>query len=123
MKSHQLRQDFTFPKSYEIRVLDGSGLVNPVERSHQYPAELEESDRTGIYLRVIPQQGDPWVGFFSLGFDSDKVVNALYSCPDPDSLCVVAGGYGYAVKTDDPNQWWRVEQRPVTDVRVLPEHK
>jgi hypothetical protein len=123
MESRQLRQDFTFPKNYEIRVLDSYGLVNPLERLHQFPAELEERDRAGPYLRVVPRQGNAWIGFFSLGFDSDQVVNAIYSCPDTDSLCVVAGGYGYVVNASDPAKWMRVEQQPVVDVRALPEQK
>ncbi|HWX54481.1 MAG TPA: hypothetical protein VN176_07800 [Verrucomicrobiae bacterium] len=123
MKPRHLRQDFTFPKNYEIQVLDSYGLVNPLEQFYQYPAALEEADRTGVYLRVMPEHGNAWIGFFSLGFDSDKVVSALYSCPAPDSFCVIAGGYGYVVKADDPTQWMRVEQRPVTDVRALPEQK
>lgn len=123
MKLRPLRQDFTFPKNYEIRVLESYGLVNPLETFHQFPAELEESDRTGSYLRVVPKQGNAWIGFFSLGFDSDQVVNAIYSCPNADSLCVVAGGYGYVVNASDPAQWMRVEQQPVVDVRALPEQK
>jgi hypothetical protein len=123
MKLRPLRQDFTFPKNYEIRVMDSYGLVNPLERFHQFPAEVEESDRTGPYLRVVPKQGNAWIGFFSLGFDSDQVVNAIYSCPNADSLCVVAGGYGYVVNASDPAQWMRVEQQPVVDVRALPEQK
>jgi hypothetical protein len=123
MKLRPLRQDFIFPKNYEIRVMDSYGLVNPLERFHQFPSELEERDRTGPYLRVVPQQGNAWIGFFSLGFDSDQVVNAIYSCPDADSLCVVAGGYGYVVNASDPSRWMRVEQQPVVDVRALPDHK
>lgn len=123
MKLRQLRQDFTFPKNYEVRVLDSYGLVNPLERLHQFPAELEERDRAGVYLRVIPKQGFPWVGFFSLGFDSDQVVNAIYSCPDADSVCVVASGYGYVVNVSNPSRWMRVEQQPVMEVRALAEQK
>ena len=123
MESRQLHQDFTFPKNYEVRVLESYGLVNPLERFLQFPAELEESERTGIYMRVVPKQGNAWIGFFSLGFDSDQVVNAIYSCPDADSLCVVAGGYGYVVNASDPARWIRVEQQPVVDVRALLEQK
>ncbi|MGH9570705.1 MAG: hypothetical protein ACRD4F_13750, partial [Candidatus Angelobacter sp.] len=56
---------------------------------------------------------------FALGFDSSQVLNAVFSCPDPDSVCVVAGGYAYVVSAIDPAQWLQVEQRPVVEIRSL----
>ncbi len=120
-KSPPIRQEFAFPAAYQIKILESYGLVNPLERFHQFPSELEETDRQGVYLRVVPNHASPWIGFFSLGYDSDKVVNAIFSCPNAGWLCVVAGGYGYLVNTADPSHWLRLEQQPVVDVRVLPE--
>ncbi|HLY99435.1 MAG TPA: hypothetical protein VKT33_10270 [Candidatus Angelobacter sp.] len=119
----KLIHDFTFSKNYDVQVLQNYSLVNPLERFYQFPAELEEQDRSGTYLRVTPKQAGAWVGFFSKGFDSDKVANAVFSCPDPDSLCVAAGGYGYVVNTTDPARWFQLEQRPVTETRVVAEKK
>jgi hypothetical protein len=110
--------DFRFPHAYEIQTLESAPPVHPAEKLYHYPAELEEGDRSGVYLRVIPKQCRPWRGFFVLGFESDQVVSAVCSCPDPDSLCVLVGGYAYVVKASDPTEWFRVEQRPVTDLRV-----
>ena len=118
MKQH-LRFDFTFPRNYEIRVLESAPPVHPVEKLHHYPVELEEGDRSGVYVRCAPKQGASWTGFFALGFDSDQVVSQLCSAPDPDSFCTVVGGYAYIVRADNPTQWFRVEQRPVVDLRVL----
>jgi hypothetical protein len=70
---------------------------------------------------VIPKDAKPWRGFFALGFDSERVVHAVCSCPDPNSLCVVSGGYAYVVQAANPTQWFRVEQRPVTDLRAVPD--
>src|SRR6476619_2035605 len=121
MKQH-FRFDFTFPRNYEVRILEAAPPVHPVEKLHHYPVELEEGDRSGAYVRVTPQSGPAWVGFFALGFDSDQVVSQLCSTPDPEQLCVVVGGYAYVVKAPDPAQWLRVEQRPVVDLRVLSQH-
>ncbi len=124
MKPH-FRFEFTFPRNYEVRKLESAPLPHPVEKLYQYPAEIEEGDRSGIYLRVVPgvpsKTGRAWAGFFALGFDSDQVVSAVCSCPDPDSLCAVAGGYAYVVNATDPTQWFRIEQRPVVDLRVVHE--
>ncbi len=122
MKQH-FRFDFTFPRNYEVRVLEAAPPVHPIEKMYHYPVELEEGDRSGVYLRVVPQidskPGPAWTGFFALGFDSDQVVSEICSTPDPDSFCTVVGGYAYMVKADNPAQWTRVEQRPVVDLRVL----
>jgi hypothetical protein len=121
MKQH-FRFDFTFPHNYAVRMLEAAPPVHPVEKLYHYPAELEEGDRSGAYLRVTPQHGPAWVGFFALGFDSDQVVNQVCSTPDPERFCLVVGGYAYLVKASDPADWLRVEQRPVVDLRVLPQH-
>jgi hypothetical protein len=117
--SPHFKLDFTFPHHYEVKLLSAAPPVHPVEKVHHYPVELEEGDRAGAYVRVVPRAGTPWTGFFALGFDSSQVVNSICSCPDPDSLCAVVGGYAYVVKAADPAQWFRVEQRPVVDLRAL----
>ena len=113
------RQESVFASNYEVRLLAASPPVHPVEKLYHYPVELEEGDRAGVYVRVEPQGKSPWTGFFALGFDSDMAVNAICTCPDPDSLCMVAGGYAYVVKASDPAEWFRIEQRPVTALRVI----
>ena len=118
MKQH-FRFDFTFPRNYEIRILESAPPVHPVEKLYHYPVELDEGDRSGAYVRVTPQSGSAWVGFFALGFDSIQVVNQVCSTPDPGRFCVVVGGYAYVVNISDPADWLRIEQRPVVDLRVL----
>ncbi len=120
MKAH-LKFDFTFPHNYEVKLLEAAPPVHPVEKLHHYPVELEEGDRSGIYLRVTPRDGKPWTGFFALGFESGQVVSAVCSCPDPESVCAIAGGYAYMVKATDPTRWFRIEQRPVVELRALPD--
>jgi hypothetical protein len=112
-----------FPRSYEIQALESYSLLHPVEKLYQYPAQLEEGDRTGTYLRVTPRNSHPWIGFFATGFDSTEVASGIYSCPDPGSLCVLAGGYGYIVSAANPDHWMQIEQRPVVQVRAVPELK
>jgi len=121
MKQH-FRFDFTFPRKYEVRILEAAPLIHPIEKLYHYPVELEEGDRSGAYVRVTPQSGPAWAGFFALGFDADQVVTAVCSTPDPDSFCVVVGGYAYAVKASSPAQWLQVDQKPVVDLRVVSQH-
>jgi hypothetical protein len=118
MKQH-FRFDFTFPRNYEVRILEAAPPLHPLEKLYHYPVELEEGDRNGVYLRVTPKAGPAWTGFFAQGFDSDQVVSEVCSTPDPDSFCTVVGGYAYVVKAGNPVEWLRIEQRPVVDLRVL----
>jgi hypothetical protein len=113
-----MRFEFSFPKNYEVRVLESAPPVHPVEKLHHFPVELEEGDRNGIHVRVAPPQGPAWTGFFAQGFDSSQVLSAVCSCPDAESVCVIAGGYAYVVRANDPAQWLRIEQRPVVDLLV-----
>jgi hypothetical protein len=114
-----MRFDFTFAREYEIKVLESAPPVHPVEKLYHYPVELDEADRSGVYVRVAPAAGTPWFGFFASGFDSPQVMNAVCSCPDPGTLCVVAGGYAYVVSARRPAEWCRVEQRPVLELRTV----
>jgi hypothetical protein len=118
-----LKFDFTFPRNYQVKLLEAAPPVHPLERLYHYPVELEEGDRTGAFLRVTPREKMAWTGFFALGFESDQVVNVVCSCPDPDSLCVVTGGYAYVVKATEPTQWLRIDQLPVMELRALPEQR
>jgi len=115
--------NLVFPHNYEVKLLESYSLVHPAEKLHQFPAELEEGDRSGIYLRVMPKESAVWIGFFALGFESKQVAHGVFSCPDPDWLCAVRGGYAYVVDTANPERWMQIEQRPVTEVRSVPELK
>lgn len=119
----QMRFDFTFPRSYEVKALESAPPVHPLEKLYHYPVELEEGDRSGIYIRVVPNPGAAWFGFFAAGFESPQVMNAVCSCPDPDSLCIVAGGYAYVVRSTDPRHWSRIEQRPVVELKTVADQR
>jgi len=115
--------DFTFAHHYEVKLLTSAPPIHPLEKLYHFPVELEEGDRSGLYIRVGPHVGQAWSGFFAQGFDSDLALNMISSCPDPGSLCVVVGGYAYVVKAANPAIWFRIEQKPVTALRVVEEHR
>jgi hypothetical protein len=110
-----MRFDFTFPRNYDVKVLPSAPPVHPIEKRHHYPIELEEGEGPVLYLRILPQRGPAWFGMFASGFDSAQVMNAVMSCPDPDCLCVIAGGYAYVVNASHPEHWFRIEQAPVVE--------
>lgn len=118
-----MRFDFSFRHNYEIKVLESAPPIHPIEKLYHFPVELDEGDRTGVYVRAVGSSGPPWAGFFAAGFESPQVINAVCSCPDPDSFCVVSGGYAYVVKSSNPREWYRIEQRPVVELTSLTEEQ
>ena len=105
-----------FPHRYEVEVL-GDALAQAKVR---IPDAREDVD--SLLLRITPKDGDPWVGAFARGFDTDQLMNGVYAWPDGISVGVVSSGYGYVVKASDPKSWVRLQPMPITEVRTIPEH-
>lgn len=111
-----------FPHSWEAEVLAKRPLIKPL-RCCTYPREAEEVERGA--LEVMVQPGGKAVKFlatFALGFADPAVPTGLWSCPSPDELCAIAGGYAYIVNTLDPAKFTHLALRPVFEVGSLPDH-
>ena len=55
----------------------------------------------------------------ALGFRDPAVPTGLWSAPDPDEICAVAGGYAYLIDTAHPTRFTMIVFRPVLEVRPL----
>lgn len=107
-----------FPHDYDVREI--TEIVQPeVEKHFYFPGASEHGGRDGLLLGVTPRQGAPWSGTFAFGHYPPTTKTGIYSCPDPQMLCVVAKGEAYFVKTDEPEKWGRVESTPIFDVRPI----
>ncbi len=128
-----LEFDRTFAADYEVEEHEFSG-DGSVERNSLlqigsrwtkpsfFPGGIEgELDRVPrIALRITPAGKPSWVGVFAKGFESSHVITGLYSYPAPNKLCVVSGGYGFVVLTDQPGLYERVIAEPVRAVHPVP---
>jgi len=47
----------------------------------------------------------------------------LWSCPKPEEICAVSGGYAYFIDTTAPERFTMVPLRPVLEVHPLVEEK
>ncbi len=115
--------EFAFPADYQVEILKHRPMLIEETRQFVYPKEVEEGDRGALIARVRPKQAPSFVGIFALGFDSAKVIHAIFSTPHPHWLCAVSGGYGYLVNVADPAQWRSVPARPVVNVRASAESR
>jgi hypothetical protein len=111
--------DRSFPAEWTAEALTGRPLILP-QRHFVYPAVVEEVERGALELMVRPPEGEAFLATCALGFASPAVPTGVWSCPDPATLCAVAGGYAYMIDSRAPERWQQVGYRPVTEVRPLP---
>lgn len=113
--------DLSFPHRWQAEILLRRPLILP-PRHFTYPREAEEVERGALEVLVRTADDAPFLGTFALGFAGPAAPTGVWSCPRPQELCAVAGGYAYLVNTVDPQQFTQIPFRPVLEVRPLPEH-
>ncbi len=91
-------------------------------RQFVYPVQVEEVERGALEALVHPPEaGEPFLATCALGFAGPQVPTGVWTCPDPNTICIAAGGYVYLIDTRDPAHWEQVEYRPVTAIRPVVE--
>jgi hypothetical protein len=128
--ARELTFDHTFPSAYSVEEMAAPAATQPLvqlaprEPVSFFPADIEpEIERVPAVALRVTTPAKTWVGVFAKAFESEHVSNGLWACPDPQSLCVVAGGYAYVVNAADPRQWQKLDANPVTDVRPVRERE
>jgi hypothetical protein len=114
--------DLTFPHTWSVEVLEKRPLIAP-SRQFVYPQQVEEVERGALELLVKPTSGDTFLATCALGFADPTAPTGVWSCPDPEWLCAVSGGYAYLIHTLQPQQWSQIPYRPVLNVRALKEQQ
>jgi hypothetical protein len=101
-----------FPANYTIHLdqeLPGSGGEIPSftrDRSGRVPSGID-----GPLLGIEPVTGPRWLAYFANGWRTNDLVDAVFTTPDPDAVCVVAKGAGY---------WLNVKTREKKNIPVFP---
>ncbi|HVW79297.1 MAG TPA: hypothetical protein VHB45_16900 [Alloacidobacterium sp.] len=114
--------DFSFAHSWTVEVLEKRPLIAPA-RQFVYPKQAEEVERGALELLLKPAEGAAFLATCALGFADPNAPNGIWSCPHPDWLCAVSGGYAYLIDTRNPQQWNMIPYRPVLAVHALPEQQ
>jgi hypothetical protein len=114
--------DLTFPHHWQAQVLDARPLILP-PRHFTYPAQAEEVERGALEVLIRPSPtAQEFLATCALGFRSPAVLTGLWSCPHPDEICALSGGYAYMIDTNNPAQFAMLSLRPVLEVRPLATH-
>ena len=118
-----VRIDLTFSHDYEVEALrdlpSGPGGLEQV----YFPGAEHAGGHDGVLVKITPTCAAPWLGIFAFGRGANKALTGVFSCPDRESICVVAAGSGYMVRAENPVKWEKVPLFPIFDVRLVPERK
>lgn len=111
-----------FPHSWHAEVLKAAPLIAPA-RQFMYPQQIAgEEDalaRGALQLLIRPAVGGAFLATCALGFTDRSMPMEAYSCPNPDELCAVAGGYAYIINTLNPQHSIHIQLKPVVEVQAL----
>lgn len=110
--------DLTFARTWSAEILPQRPLILP-KRAFVYPQRAEEVERGAMEVLVRPAKGEPFLATCALGFADPAAPSGIWSCPHPDWICAVSGGYAYMIDTIAPERFTQVEYRPVLEVRAL----
>ncbi len=112
-----------FPQSWAARVLRHPPLILPARQftyPQQVPGEEDALNRGALLLEIQSATGGPFLATCALGFQEPTLPSGLWSCPAPDDLLAVAGGYGYLIHTTSPGAADFLPLRPVCAVLPAP---
>ena len=138
-----------FAHHWTATVLRERPLILP-RRRYVYPRKAEEIERGALELLVQlsdpgdckssdrpdrlnfsersprpnppdrPERAEPFLATCALGFADPIAPTGVWSCPHPDQLCAVAGGYAYLIDTRSPERFEQVAYRPVLSIHAAP---
>lgn len=112
--------DLSFPHRWQAEILTARPLILP-PRHFVYPRAAEEVERGALEVMIRPDASDaqPFLATCALGFRDPVAPTGLWSTPDPEKTCAVAGGYAYLIDITAPERFTMLPYRPVLEVRAV----
>jgi hypothetical protein len=112
-----------FTHNWQVEVLKVPPLIAPA-RQFTYPQQIAgEEDalaRGALQLLIRPAAGRTFLATCALGFTDRSMPTGVYSCPAPEQLCAVAGGYAYIIDTSSPEHSIHIALKPVVEILQVP---
>ena len=113
-----------FQHSWTARILTAPPLIAPA-RQYMYPqhvpGEEDAMNRGALLVDIKPANMPNFLATCALGFRDPVLRTSIHTCPRPDDLLAVAGGYAYLINTQAPERALFVPLRPVTQVLAAEE--
>jgi hypothetical protein len=112
-----------FPHTWTARILTAPPMIAPA-RQFVYPqfipGEEDAMNRGALLLDIKPAAAANFLATCALGFRDPSLPTGIHSCPRPDDLLAIAGGYAYLIDTTDPTRSFHLPLRPVTQILAAP---
>jgi hypothetical protein len=117
---HKPAVDLSFAHRWQAEVLAARPLILP-PRHFVYPQAVEEVERGALEVLIRPAAPEvqPFLATCALGFRDPVAPTGLWSAPNPEEICAVAGGYAYLIDTTAPERFTMLSYRPVLEIRTL----
>jgi hypothetical protein len=115
-------RDATFAHNWKAEILERPPLIAP-SRQFVYPQAVEEIERGALFVQISIASAPAFLATFALGFAEPSLPHGLWSCPNADQLCAVAGGYAFLVDARQPETWQQISYRPVTAIYPALQHR
>jgi len=116
--------NLTFTATWSAEIISAPPLIAPA-RQFTWPQRVAgEEDalaRGALLLQVKPASGGSFLATCALGFRAPTALSGVWSCPRPDDILAVAGGYAYLADTLAPDPPLHLPLRPVTQVLPAPD--
>jgi hypothetical protein len=118
--AHKPIVDLSFPHRWQAEVLAARPLILP-QRHFVYPRAVEEVERGALEVLIRPDAPDTqqFLATCALGFRDPAAPTGLWSAPNPEQICAVAGGYAYLIDTTAPERFTMIPHRPVLEIRPV----
>jgi hypothetical protein len=101
-----------FPHSFQVQVLNEiPGGPAPLK---YFPA-ARNHDNDGVALRITPDGASSWCGIFAPQ-SNGLYKTGVYSCPNPNQLCVASNGEAYMLDVRDADNYQQLSISPVREV-------
>ncbi len=112
--------ELSFPHRWQAEVLAARPLILP-PRHFVYPRAAEEVERGALEVLIRPAapEAQPFLATCALGFHDPAAPTGLWSAPNPEEICAVAGGYAYLIDSTAPERFTMIAYRPVLEIRPL----
>ena len=114
-----------FRHSWSAEVLRQPPLIAPAQQfvyPQNVPGEEDALARGALYVQVKSAFRGSFLATCALGFSDPSLPSGVWSCPEPDSLLAIAGGYGYLIDTTRPQGCLFLSLRPIAAVLPVPAH-
>ncbi|MGH6876686.1 MAG: hypothetical protein ACREHV_04820, partial [Rhizomicrobium sp.] len=114
----------SFSASWTAQILQTPPLIAPARQfvwPQRVAGEADALARGAMLLMVKPASGSSFLATCALGFRDPALPSGVWTCPCPEDLLAVAGGYAYLADTRTPEQCLHLPLRPVSQVLPAPQ--